>query len=295
MTDTLTSLLAPDRPIIVAFRDRATGPTLLRWAVQRSLITGQHVTVLHAIPDQSLVLPVEAGGTPYGTLIASARQTLDDESRLVCAEFPDAHVTANVHSGDIVDALVSLSEDASLIVVGADRVDSHTGEYLGSIGQQAALGSAAPVVVLPREPRSGSGTVVVGVDGSLESEAALRVAAAEASRSGRQLTVVTSADATDPPGDPGGHSTSSALGDISEQYPQLTIARQIDDQRTPVQSLLFHAADADLLVIGRHGRGARPGILLGSVTHTLLLDPRCPTLVVTRRSPQESSSPAVRE
>ncbi|MBG6181805.1 universal stress protein [Arthrobacter sp. CAN_A1] len=294
MTDTLTLLLAPDRPIIVAFRDRATGPALLRWAVQRSLITGQHVTVLHAIPDQSLVLPVEAGGTPYGTLIAAARLILDDESRLVCAEFPGAHVTANVHSGDIVDALVSLSEDASLLVVGADRVDGHTGEYLGSVGQQAALGSAAPVVVLPREPRSGNATVVVGVDGSLESEAALRVAAAEASRSGGQLTVVTSANATDAPGGPAEHSTSSALEDIRGQYPQVTIARQIDDQRTPVQSLLFHAADADLLVIGRHGRGARPGILLGSVTHTLLLDPQCPTLVVTRRSPQESSALTVR-
>ncbi|MHA7293461.1 universal stress protein [Arthrobacter sp. HLT1-21] len=303
MIETLSSLFAPERPIIVAFRDRATGPPLLRWAVQRSLLTGQHVTVLHAIPDQSLVLPVEAGGTPYGSLIAAARQTLDDESRLVCAEYPDAHVTANVHCGDIVDALVSLSEDASLIVVGADRVDGHTGQYLGSVGQQAALGSAAPVAVIPRQSSIGAvhddgapdvvrtGTVVVGVDGSLESDAALRVAAAEASRSRLLLTVVTSAKAPDTPGDPAGHSRSSALADVKEQYPQLTIVREIDDQRTPVQSLMFHAAGADLLVIGRHGRGARPGILLGSVTHTLLLNPRCPTLVVTRRSPPGSPVP----
>ncbi|MHA7155726.1 universal stress protein [Arthrobacter sp. TMN-50] len=296
MIETLAALLAPDRPIVVAFRDRATGLPLLRWAAQRGLRTGQHITVLHAIPDQSLVLPVEAGGAPYGSLISAARQTLDDESRLVCAEYPDAHVTANVHSGDIVDALVNMSEDASLIVVGADRVDVRTGEYLGSVGQQAALGSVAPVVVIPREsgarvvrdgaPGTGSdhgvGTVVVGVDGSRESDAALKVAADEASRSGRQLKVVTSSN-TATHGDTADQSTPLALTELKEQYPSLTIVREIDDQRTPVQSLLFHAADADLLVIGRHGRGARPGILLGSVTHTLLLDPQCPTLVVTRR------------
>lgn len=286
MTEAPGADLAEDQPIVVAFRDEQTGPALLRWAVQRGRQTGKHVTVLHAIPDASLVLPVAAGGTPYGSLIAAARQTLDEESRKVCADYPDAHVTANVHCGDIVDALVSLSEDASLLVVGADRLDGKTGEYLGSVGQQVALGSTSPVAVIPRN-RSASvdsdddGDVVVGVDGSSESHDALRVAAAEASRSGHGLKVVTSATEVIAPEV---SATASVLAQLKVAYPSLTVTRVLDEERPPVESLLFHAAGAFLLVIGRHGRGARPGIMLGSVTHTLLLAPPCPTLVVTLRS-----------
>ncbi len=286
MSDTAGADFAEDRPIVVAFRDGLTGPALLRWAVRRGHQTGQHITMLHALPDPSLVLPVAAGGTPYGSLIAAARQALDEESRKVCADYPDAHVTANVHCGDIVDALVSLSEDASLLVVGADRLDGKTGEYLGSVGQQVALGSTSPVAVIPRDPSAGAssgndGDVVVGVDGSAESHDALRVAAAEASRSGHGLKVVTSATDTTAPEVSG---TASVLAQLKVTYPSLTVTRVLDDERPPVESLLFHAADAFLLVIGRHGRGARPGIMLGSVTHTLLLAPPCPTLVVTLRS-----------
>ena len=285
MTDIPGAVLAEDRPIVVAFRDETTGPALLRWAVQRAQQTGQHITVLHALPDPSLVLPVAAGGTPYGSLIAAARQLLDEESRKVCADYPDAHVTANVHCGDIVEALVSLSEEASLLVMGADRLDGKTGEYLGSVGQQVALGSTSPVAVIPRDSGAGvdagDSDVVVGVDGSPESHDALRVAAAESSRSGRRLKVITSGTG---PTDPSADATSVVLAQLKVAYPSLTVTRVLDDERPPVASLLFHAADAFLLVIGRHGRGARPGILLGSVTHTLLLAPPCPTLVVTLRS-----------
>lgn len=274
-----------ERPIVVAFRDQVTGPPILRWAVARSALTGHRVTVLNAIPDPSLVPPVEAGGRPYGSLIAAARQVLDEESRKVCADYPAAHVTANVHSGEIVDALVNLSADATLVVVGADRMDQRNGEYLGSVGQQVVLGSFAPVVVIPREGsdvRPETGSVVVGVDGSEESLAALRAAAAEASSADRGLVVVTVVDSstTDLSGE---EKTVQALAEVHIAHPGLVLSRVIDRERTPSEALSHHSAGAYLLVIGRHGRGARPGIQLGSVTHKLLLTPECPTLVITRR------------
>ncbi|MBG6191768.1 nucleotide-binding universal stress UspA family protein [Arthrobacter sp. CAN_A212] len=285
MTDSRPSSPVRERPIVVAFRDQATGPAILRWAVARGTLTGHHVTVLHAIPDPSLIPPVAAGGTPYGSLIAAARQTLDEESRKVCADYPAAHVTANVHSGDIVDALVSLSADASLIVVGADRMDQRNGEYLGSVGQQVVLGSIAPVVVIPRDGPAvlpEAGAVVVGVDGSEESLAALRAAAVEASSADRGLVVVTAVEGSAPdPFEDG--KTQEVFAGVQAAHPGLVLSQVVDRERAPTEALSFHAAGAYLLVIGRHGRGARPGILLGSVTHTLLLTPQCPTLVVTRR------------
>ncbi|NOJ58869.1 universal stress protein [Arthrobacter sp. 260] len=285
MTDAQPSSRVREHPIVVAFRDQVTGPAILRWAVARSALTGHHVTVLHAIPDPSLVPPVAAGGTPYGSLIAAARQMLDEESRKVCTDYPAAHVTANVHSGDIVDALVNLSADASLIVVGADRMDHRNGEYLGSVGQQVVLGSFAPVVVIPRDApavRQEDGAVVVGVDGSAESLTALQAAATEASSANRGLAVVTAVDGSTE--DPFGEGkTQETLAEVQAAHPGLVVSRVVDRERAPTEALSFHAAGAYLLVIGRHGRGARPGIQLGSVTHTLLLTPQCPTLVVTRR------------
>ncbi|WP_028281174.1 universal stress protein [Arthrobacter sp. H5] len=286
--ETLTSLLTPDRPIVVAFRDDVTGPLLLRWAAERSQLTGQPILLLHALPDPSLMPPVAAGGKPYGSLIAEARQAMDDESRRVCNDHPGTHVTANVHCGDVVDALLGFSDDAALIVVGADRVDDKTGEYLGSVGQQVALGSFSPVVVIPREAGAGPHTtarsVVVGVDGSAESLSALRVAVDEADRSELPLTVVTSSSNQPASEDSAASALAGLLADLQADYPDVAVSRVIDTLRSPDQSLAFHAASASLLVIGRHGRGARPGILLGSVTHTLLLTPPCPTMVVTRRS-----------
>ena len=131
---------------------------------------------------------------------------------------------------------------------------------------------------------------MVGVDGSPESLTAVQVAAVEADRVDRQLTVVTSLTDATTEDDP---ATTSALEQLSSAYPGLAVSRVVDRERTPVQSLLSQAAGAFLLVIGRHGRGARPGMLLGSVTHTVLLAPPCPTLVITPHLLPASALPGV--
>ncbi|MGV8874497.1 MAG: universal stress protein, partial [Rhodococcus sp. (in: high G+C Gram-positive bacteria)] len=48
----------------------------------------------------------------------------------------------------------------------------------------------------------------------------------------------------------------------------------------PVQALLDHAQGAQLLVIGSHGRGGFPGMMLGSTSRTVIARALCPVTVV---------------
>jgi nucleotide-binding universal stress UspA family protein len=135
------------------------------------------------------------------------------------------------------------------------------------------------------------GRIVVGVDGSDESKAALRWAALMARRTGGLIDAVTvwsfpvaygldaggmygvdwqgdaekaliaTIDAVFGPNRPGGMRTFALEGDAAHQ-------------------LIEHAADAQLLVVGNRGRGGFRGLLLGSVSTKVAAHATCPVLIV---------------
>lgn len=133
-------------------------------------------------------------------------------------------------------------------------------------------------------------TVVVGVDGSPQALAALRWAAQYAQASGAALRAVTAwrypttygiapdwseahfaADAAEQLR----ASVSAALGDSP---PVLVETAVIEGRPAPV--LLAEARDADLLVVGSHGRGHFAGMLVGSVSTHCVEHAACPVVVV---------------
>jgi nucleotide-binding universal stress UspA family protein len=136
--------------------------------------------------------------------------------------------------------------------------------------------------------------IVVGVDGSLHSEAALRWALGQARLTGARIEALCAwqypvafgfTHAYVP--DQGG-----LLPELSQETLDKTIAAvtdenepQVDLVRVVVQGhaaemLLQAAQDADLLVLGSHGHGPLAGILLGSVTQHCVHHSRCPVVVI---------------
>jgi nucleotide-binding universal stress UspA family protein len=272
------------RAILVAIRGPSSVNVSLEWAARRARATDLPLTLVHAVPAADSMPP----GTCYADVVTAGRRMLQDEATRLSVKYPTVQVGTYLHCGDVVNALLGLSANASLLVVGADRVNTLTGVFQGSVAIQVVLGSLAPVLVIPTGPRDNGdkngtahGHVVVGVDGSAESDAALTRAAAEAHRLGAALRVIAAVKPGSPAFDTLAVSAPRMLSAIHAAYPSLGVSWVVDAQRPAARALMRHSQDADLLVIGRHGRGAGAGMGIGSVTHTVLLRPPCLTLVIT--------------
>ena len=135
--------------------------------------------------------------------------------------------------------------------------------------------------------RSGP-VIVVGVDGSEGSADALRWSAGQAQLTGASLRVIASwrwpsyVTRVPPGADPAGdteRTLSESVAPIRADYPDLEISEHVV-QGPAGPSLLTHAENATLLVVGARGRAAFPGMLLGSVAEYCVRNGPCPVVVV---------------
>ena len=148
------------------------------------------------------------------------------------------------------------------------------------------------MVVVPGPVALDSVGVVVGVDGSPDSVAAVALAAIEADRIGEALYVVHAwtepaifapADAvvvelTAAAREEEAVVLGESIAGLAEQYPDLVVhPHLVHDQ--PATALLDAAAHARLLVVGSRGRHGLTRVLLGSVSHTVVLHAECPVMV----------------
>jgi nucleotide-binding universal stress UspA family protein len=145
------------------------------------------------------------------------------------------------------------------------------------------------------EPQSGSGRIVVGVDGSTHSEEALRWAIGQAKVTGQSVDAVISWTIPVDYGIGGAAAiTNFDWEGVATSTLRETVAHVLngeDAQRVsqhavmghPAKVLLDSAEGADLLVVGSRGRGGFTGMLLGSVSQHVVARADCP-VVVTRAS-----------
>ena len=141
-------------------------------------------------------------------------------------------------------------------------------------------------------------TIVVGVDGSEGSAAALEFAAGEAAFRGARLRIVSAwqipvgayGNAFAPPLDPttldafrvrAEQVADDALAAVKKLQPSLE-AEATTVQGQPADVLLEHGAEAKLIVVGRRGLGGFRSLLLGSVSQQVVQHATCPVVVVNQ-------------
>jgi nucleotide-binding universal stress UspA family protein len=140
------------------------------------------------------------------------------------------------------------------------------------------------------EARSHRPKVVVGVDGSAESDAALLVAYEEARTRHAELMVVHAWEfgPLGPSGDDRGRAEAQ-LADSVERFraaaePEVPIVEKLVGG-DPRQALMHEAEDAALVVVGTRGLGRMSAVLLGSVSRHLLHHAPCPVEIVPALEP----------
>lgn len=131
--------------------------------------------------------------------------------------------------------------------------------------------------------------IVVGVDGSEHSKAALRWAIKQATLTGSSLDAVMAwrypasyglaivAGDVDLEGE-AKKGLAEALSQVGDEVSGVTV-RQLVGEGPPAEVLLSVAKDADLLVVGSRGHGGFASAVLGSVSLACVLHSTCPVLV----------------
>jgi len=149
--------------------------------------------------------------------------------------------------------------------------------FLGSVTDELLHHAACPVLVVPDRAYAPWQRVVVGLDGSENSRAALRWAATVARALGIPLTLVRAWMLSTLPGTvTGGPATDEDAADVRGWLrDELARCGPLDEQPLEVDALAVHlgataallgiAGRDDLLVVGARGQGGFAGLVLGSV------------------------------
>lgn len=288
-------------PIVVGVDESDISAEAVRWAAQEAQRRHLPVKLVRAdewIPGQPMLGNGEDAVREHSSrLIATAAQSVREQSE-------EIQVTTALSPISTAATLVEESREASMVVVGSRGHGGFSGLLLGSTSLTLVAHAHCPVIVLPTawlQRESHTRRIVVGVDNSPAAEAAVAFAMEEASTRGAELaaihswsidqfvtswapvpvaidwTAVIAAERA---------TFSKSMTTWRARYPDVEVVLHLE-QGHPRKVLAEASTDADLVVVGARGRGAITGLLLGSVSQSLLHESSCPVAVVPHRMDNE--------
>jgi nucleotide-binding universal stress UspA family protein len=267
-----------DLPIVVGVDPSESGRDAALWAADLAAAWRGGLNLVHVAPTRPGALP------DWLRELAGAAERVGAEP-----------VTTEMVRGTAFDVLLTRSHRAAMIVVGSYGHDAPAGLLVGSTALTLVARAGCPVAVVRggeeglARPRGGP--VLVGVDGTPASDAALGLAAELGASLGAELLVVHSwsdVEAAD-----GVHRASAGWSELADRA-----ARGLDDQLertaalvagvhverrpvagTPLRALLDLAGSARMIVVAQRGHVPPGGVHLGSTSRGLVQFAPCPVVV----------------
>jgi nucleotide-binding universal stress UspA family protein len=284
--------------IVVGIDGSQQSGSALEWAVARARLGGEQLELVNAYsltPELDFYGYHGIANQAVDWVIEFSEEVLDAAAARVHELAPDMTCTQTSSMGHPAPALAAASADADAVVVGRRGLGGAASALLGSVGNTLTTQAKCPLVVVREGELPTTGAVVVGVDGSEFGTNALRYAIAEAALRKTSVTAVNAYDVLHPAfrADPGmvaqmreeveaeaAETLTEALAETQGTTPAAVSVDQVAVEGRPAESILAHAKDAQLIVVGTHGKGLVRRVLLGSVSRQILNDADRPVAVV---------------
>lgn len=280
---------AEAREILVGIDPARDCHMQLAWAADDAHRRRRPLRLLVAVPAPHHVQHVDAS-TRMKAQLREGERALAAAASWVRERHDDVEVATDVLDGHPAHVLIRQSGRARMIVLGSRHL-SRTEEFLsaGSLVVPVSAQARCPVAVVGDAEHVTQETpyLVVGVDGSESSGAALALAFEEASLRGATLRALW---VWQPPvlfslkDEPTLVQTqrsllSETVAGWAEKYPDVALTHEVLVGH-PVEELARAAEHALAVVVGRRGNGGYMGMRLGSVVHGLLHRAHCPVITV---------------
>ncbi|MEO5665451.1 MAG: universal stress protein [Nocardioides sp.] len=269
--------------IVVGYDGSPEADLALAWAAETSSLS--HRTVQALMVDDR-----------YAGQWSGPRDRTDDELTAYVEDIlkrAGAQGSLERRTGTIVPELLEAAQQASMLVVGSHGHGRIAEVLIGSVSQHVATHAAGPVVVVREPAQPSAARIVVGIDGSGGSEAALEFACRRAELTGEIVVAVHAWNVGRVLLDRRGELSpdlgptivdrelllSESVAGVRDEHPDVILQLEAIPV-APGQALVDESATASLIVTGSHGRGAFTGMLLGSVSHEVLCRAECPVAIV---------------
>lgn len=285
----------PTGAVVVGVDGSKEALTAVDLAVAQAVRHGRPLRVVHGFiwPYMRVPLGPSELGPPEGGLRNQAERLVEEAVEYARAAAPELAVTGELITGSGGEALIKASQTAALVVVGDRGLGAFAGLLLGAVSVHVAAHASCPVLVSrgtvhPELP------VLVAVDGSPANDAAIGFAFAEASAQGVPLVAlhVWKHPMSTGPGDMQPlvydpavvredeiRVLTDALAGWREQYPDVDLRPRSVQGRIRA-SIIEATAQAQMVVLGARGHGGFTGMLLGSVSQSVLHHSACPVAIV---------------
>ncbi|WP_327036044.1 universal stress protein [Micromonospora ureilytica] len=290
---------ANNAAVVVGVDGSESALRAVRLAATEAAHRHRPLRVVHGFIWPLLHVPVSPApdAPPGGGLRHRAEELVEAAVREAEATVPGLSISGEIIDGEATAVLVGESPTAALLVLGDRGLGGFSALVVGSVAVQVAAYADCPVLVArgtqrPDEP------VLVAVDGSDGSRRAADFAAETAVSLGVPLVALHAYrhPGSSGPGDmqPLVYDEAKLHGEqermltgwltgLTEDHRDLRLTCRVVHGR-PGSVLAEASRSAQLAVVGGRGRGEVTGLLLGSVSQSVLHHAQCPVVVV--RAPQ---------